>query len=108
MNKLKLVTCHQKPERSFFYKGQQFPICARCTGIYVGFLIMPFTLFNIIQLSFLFSLVIILPSFIDGFIQSQTTYESNNWIRLITGIFAGVGLMGLSTVFADFVASFIF
>lgn len=24
--------CHRRPERSFFYKGRQFPICARCTG----------------------------------------------------------------------------
>lgn len=108
MTKLKLVTCHRKPERSFFYKGQQFPVCARCTGIYLGFLIMPLTLFNVVQLSFLLSLVITIPSLLDGFIQSQTNYKSNNYIRLFTGIFAGVGLMGLSTAFADFCGSIIF
>ena len=28
--------CHQRPERSFFFHGQQLPVCARCTGLYAG------------------------------------------------------------------------
>ena len=28
--------CHQRPERSFFVGGQQLPVCARCTGLYIG------------------------------------------------------------------------
>ena len=30
------VICHQRPERSFFFDGHQLPVCARCTGLYVG------------------------------------------------------------------------
>src|SRR6266404_9479319 len=29
--------CHQLPDRSFFIAGHQFAVCARCTGLYVGF-----------------------------------------------------------------------
>ncbi|HEX7283845.1 MAG TPA: DUF2085 domain-containing protein [Vicinamibacterales bacterium] len=30
------VVCHQIPERSFFVDGWQLPVCARCTGLYLG------------------------------------------------------------------------
>jgi uncharacterized membrane protein len=33
------VVCHQIPERSFYASGVQFPVCARCTGLYLGGLI---------------------------------------------------------------------
>lgn len=30
------VVCHQRAERSFHTAGVQWPVCARCTGLYAG------------------------------------------------------------------------
>ena len=30
------TVCHQRPERSFVLNGGQFPVCARCAGLYVS------------------------------------------------------------------------
>lgn len=30
------IVCHQIPERSFHLAGIQLPVCARCTGLYIG------------------------------------------------------------------------
>lgn len=30
------LVCHQIPERSFHLGSVQLPVCARCTGLYVG------------------------------------------------------------------------
>ena len=30
------VVCHQRPDRSFHPGGVQMPVCARCTGLYLG------------------------------------------------------------------------
>jgi len=30
------LVCHQLPNRSFYFAGAQLPVCARCTGLYVG------------------------------------------------------------------------
>ena len=28
--------CHQRPERSFHYYGVKWPVCGRCSGLYLG------------------------------------------------------------------------
>ncbi len=30
------LICHQRPERSFHHEGAQYPVCARCSGLYAG------------------------------------------------------------------------
>lgn len=92
---LHFVICHQKPERSFFWKGKQFPVCARCTGIYLGYLSFPLFNFELIALSSWISILLSLPTIIDGLTQAYFKRESNNVLRLLTGILAGVGLMAL-------------
>jgi len=99
-NKTKLSgfgTCHRRPDRSFFYKNRQFPLCARCTGIAVGFSSL---LYFIIAQSFFdlwISIALILPTYLDGCIQLIWKVESNNTRRFITGLAAGIGLMSLAS-----------
>lgn len=85
-----MFLCHNLPERSFFYKGRQFPICARCTGILIGYIlgIIYFISFKSIGLIIEFSLVI--PLLIDGGGQYLGWFKSTNTRRLITGILAGI------------------
>ncbi|RZJ72978.1 DUF2085 domain-containing protein [Flavobacterium sp.] len=97
MQKLHLTACHQKPERSFFWKGKQFPVCARCTGIHLGYLAMPLFLFKVVSLSWPLTVLFILPTAIDGLTQAYFTRESTNFIRFTTGLLAGVGLMSFSS-----------
>lgn len=94
-------SCHQRPERSFSYKEYQFPICARCTGIYLGYIIgITATLISIFvsyNPSIQLFAILILPTTIDGSIQSIFKKESNNKRRFITGIMAGTGLCWMIT-----------
>lgn len=89
-----LFGCHQRPERSFFYKGKQFPICARCTGELAG-LIIGFVGWWFLQLPSSVYILLLIPMSVDGFIQLLTPYESTNLKRLITGCLFGIGVISL-------------
>ncbi|MEO8480973.1 MAG: DUF2085 domain-containing protein [Acidobacteriota bacterium] len=30
------LVCHQRPDRSFFTSGVQWPVCGRCAGLYIA------------------------------------------------------------------------
>lgn len=80
--------CHQLPERSFFIWGHQLPICARCTGIYMGVFVG--SLFAHQESPPFWVLVAgLIPLGIDGGTQLFFR-ESTNAIRFATGIIAGV------------------
>lgn len=85
--------CHQMPERSFFYKGYQFPICARCTGIIIGYIFAFIFIILDIHINLYLSIILIAPMAFDGIIQLSTSYESNNLKRLLSGFFAGIGFI---------------
>lgn len=90
--------CHHRADRSFFFRGKQFPICARCTGEFLGIIISIICGF-FFRLPLWLSIVILLPMVIDGFIQLLTSYESDNTKRFITGFLFGFGLGMLFVIF---------
>lgn len=92
---LRFSFCHRKPERSFFWKGKQFPVCARCTGIHIGYLAYPLFLFNVFTLNIWITLALLLPTYIDGLAQAFLKIESTNLRRVITGFMAGIGVVSL-------------
>ena len=106
--------CHQIPSHSFVLNGVQFPLCARCTGLYLGSLIgliyavisgkktgIPKTPYLIL----LAAIFIVwgtdgVNSLISGFLARPFLYQTSNLTRLVTGY--GMGLVmstALSTLF---------
>lgn len=81
-------TCHQRVDRSYHLGSYQLPVCSRCQGIYLGYII------GILYTNWLF--IFLLPlTYIDGFIQLKTNYTSTNLRRLITGMISGVATIQL-------------
>jgi uncharacterized membrane protein len=105
--KIEFVTCHHMPERSFFYKGKQFPVCARCTGTYIGYIAIFIFAITLTYIPLLWSFALLLPALIDGLTQAYCHRKSNNILRLITGIMLGVGLSSLGAILAEFISKFI-
>ena len=96
MNPTKYL-CHRIPERSFFIKGHQFPVCARCTGFYTGLVV-----YLIVKFFYrppydfrmlLISMVLMIPVAVDGLTQYFGPRESTNNLRFATGFVGGVGLI---------------
>ena len=85
--------CHQMATRSFFFKGFQFPLCARCTGILVGEIVACLLLLCNIHIDVFIAILLICPTVLDGMIQLLGKYESTNFKRLFSGLIAGIGLI---------------
>lgn len=83
--------CHRLPERSFFFRGKQFPICARCTGILCGYFLGIIYVLLHKNISLILFLLLMFPIGLDGIGQLYGRWESTNIRRFITGILAGIG-----------------
>jgi uncharacterized membrane protein len=94
---LSSLVCHQLPERTLTINGHLLPLCARCTGIYSGFIIgiiyQVVVLRKINQLpsprivSILSATIIFL--FIDGVGEKMHLWNLSNKIRLVIGLLCG-------------------
>lgn len=100
--------CHRISDRSFTIAGRQFPLCARCSGMYLGasLAIAVFILSGRLRRTSLppWRLLLVLIAFIvlmgiDGlnsyshfFPQAPHLYEPQNWLRLATGLGTGLAM----------------
>lgn len=86
--------CHQLANRSFFFGARQFPVCARCTGVFFGNLaaICLFFLYRPHWAWLVWGCAIL---FLDWLIQYIGVLRSTNIRRLITGIIGGYALNSL-------------
>jgi len=98
--------CHQLPEHSFLLTGMQLPLCARCTGTYVGALLALCNLWlkrrqRAARLPALRVMVVLgvlfllwgadgLNSYLQFLTGSICLYPPSNLLRLVTGL--GMGL----------------
>ena len=94
--------CHQLPERSFFGGGVQLPVCARDTGIYIGFCV------SLVLIALLHrperprefptawgwtAFVLLLGSMaVDGGTEYAGLRTTTNDLRLITGLASGYAI----------------
>ncbi len=89
--------CHQFPSRCFYIFDSNMGLCARCFSIYFGMLILcSFSIFIETSINlkncFIIGLSLIIPLILDGVTQYLTIRESDNFLRLFTGISAGAGI----------------
>ncbi len=94
--KVSNLICHRIPQRTFQIKGHYFPVCSRCTGFYIGafsyFIIAYFVYIQYTVPLIFLGVLMMIPTFLDGFTQLLGSRESNNTLRLLTGLAGGVGL----------------
>ncbi|MCS7116092.1 MAG: DUF2085 domain-containing protein [Nitrososphaerota archaeon] len=89
------------------YRGKDLKLCARCTGVVLGFtslliLSMSFDLGPFLSLPLIYQIILCillaLPAILDWITQSWQIRESNNPLRLVTGFFKGLGISLLSMI----------
>lgn len=87
--------CHQNPERSFIFLGHPLGVCARCLGIYFGFLggtgLYPFLkrFSNLTLPRARIFILMSLPILIDAAGNFLRIWTTPNWPRFATGFIWG-------------------
>ncbi len=84
--------CHQMESRSFSYKGYQFPLCARCTGVFIGEITGIIQIILGYRLSYKRMMTFIIIMGIDWGLQYLKLLPSNNIRRVTTGTLCGIGM----------------
>ncbi|HVT05436.1 MAG TPA: DUF2085 domain-containing protein [Thermoanaerobaculia bacterium] len=92
------LLCHGIADRCLTIEGTPMPICARCTGIYVGMLaaLIAFALIAPLQrmvMPNVVAVLLIVPLALDAVSQAVGVRSSTNPVRLITGLMAGCSVL---------------
>ena len=110
-NFIGFALCHRLPERSFFIHDHQLPLCARCTGIYIG--LVTGTFFMLIRgrtraarmppagiTTTLIGFIVVMG--IDGLNSTISVipgapqlWHTTNFVRIVTGTLYGIALSAL-------------
>lgn len=109
------LVCHQWPDRSFAFAGNQLPVCERCLAVEFGMVaafgaavvVKPPSGFFPSLAAFLprrmrsqfavlgVGLVLMFPMVVDGGLQLMSAYVSGTPQRVTTGFLYGIGQAGL-------------
>lgn len=96
-----LCFCHRRKDRSIRFFGLEKVLCSRCLGMLVGGTVGLVCVICHVRVDPAWSLLLLLPLVVDGFLQLLRDRESTNGTRLVTGFLFGVGLpLFLEAVFA--------
>ena len=102
VDKIGASVCHQLPVRSLQIGDIILPVCARGSGIYIGFFISAIVLFILFRkrensLPPLYIIVILalflISTITDGIISNFASFNTNNIIRFITGYLCGIAMI---------------
>ncbi len=91
------LVCHQIPDRTLWIGGLPLPVCARDTGIYIGFFI-GYILLSIRRKNaygppnLWATLFMVTPMILDAVTQFIGLRVSTNVVRLLTGLWFGTAL----------------
>jgi uncharacterized membrane protein len=106
------AVCHRIPSHSFVIAGRQLPLCARCSGTFIGALLgllgqavvlrrrraaefpPPFILVVLVGFILLWA-ADGLNSYLTLFPHAPHLYEPQNWLRLSTGALNGLAMSAL-------------
>lgn len=83
--------CHQQPDRTYWIMGYPMALCARCIGIYFGFVAyLLISLFSFKIRHFRYSLYLLIIGLSEILIEYNGFFDGSNFIRTISGIMLGI------------------
>lgn len=100
------AVCHRIASRSFWIGDRQTPLCARCTGMFLGGLLgiiyltragkriamPPLKIFIVLAFFLLAFAIDGGNSYLHLFPNMPSLYQPQNWLRLVTGTGVGLGI----------------